>query len=387
MKVLLIGGTGILSTDVCKEALKKGYEVTCLNRGNHVELQNDNAKVILGDIRNPIEITQKFKNLNYDVIVDFLSFTPKHLKDTLDIFAHKCKQFIFISSATAYSKKNENEIISEKTKLGNTNWKYGQDKVDCEKLLKKYCASISLKYTIIRPYVTYGKTRIPYAVIPNHQPWSWLNRIYSNKPVVLWNGGKVKCTLTHTTDFSKGLVGLFLNEKAMNEDFHITSDEPMTWKKATDQIVKAINHEVNIVDMSTDYIIKVLPEYKGILLGDKNTNMVFNNSKIKQAVPEFKNFTLFQDGIKKTIKYLNEHNFMHDIDIKWDARLDYLLEKYYKKNHQKYDKKKLRKFCCFDHQPTTKEKFAYFMYRYPILYYPSVFTVKVFRKIKKILNL
>ena len=128
----------------------------------------------------------------------------------------------------------------------------------------------------------------------------------------------------------------------------------------------------------------------GILLGDKNTNMVFDNSKIKKVVPEFQCTISFQDGIKNTIQFLNEHNFMHSIDIRWDARLDYLLEKYYKKTKQSYDKKLLREFRCFDHNPTKKEKFTYFMYRYPVLYYPSVFTVKVINKlhkiVKKILN-
>ena len=385
MKVLLIGGTGILSTDVCEMALNKGYDVTCLNRGHNKELQNTKANVILGNIRHVKEMQEKFKDATYDVIVDFLSFNPEQLLNTLSIFGTKCKQFVFISSATAYHKKNEDEIITENTALGNSSWQYGQDKVDCEKLLAEYCSNINLNYTIIRPYVTYGNTRIPYAVIPNHQPWSWLNRIYCEKPVVLWSGGKNACTLTHTNDFSVGVVGLFLNPAAYGEAFHITSDEKLTWKTATDHIQKAMKNKINIIDIPTEYICKHLPEYKGILLGDKSTNMVFDNTKIKKAVSEFNCKIKFEDGIKRTIEFINENDFLHIIDIKWDARLDYLITKYNRKNKIKNDRK-LYHFQKCDSTPTVKEKLLYTLYRYPVFYYPCRALSRLIRKMKQVVK-
>ncbi len=389
MKILIIGGTGILSKDVSKEAIKQGHEVYCINRGKHKELQNVESHVIYGDIRNKKDIIHKVGNLYFDVVVDFLSYTQNDLKNTLDIFYKKCDHYIFISSATAYKKKSEDEIITEETELGNTRWKYAEDKVKCENFLREFSLNNKINYTIIRPYVTYGNTRIPYAVIPNHSPYSWLNRIYTGKPVVLWDGGKAKCTLTNTKDFAIGVVGLFKNEKAYGEAFHITTDEVLTWKIATDEIMKAVNHQYKLIDLPTQYIVSVLPEYRGILLGDKSTNMVFDNSKIKKVVPNYECKIKFSDGIKETIDFINNNQFLQTIDFKWDARLDRLIAKYYHDNKIKYKKNELKCYC-YGRKPTFKEKMKYTICRYDILYYSCNFMQlsikKILKPIKKLIK-
>ncbi len=387
MKVLIVGGTGILSKDVAQEAIKQGNEVYCINRGNHKELENKDTHIIYADIRCKEEIIRKTQDMYFDVIIDFLSFTPKQLESTLDIFQNKYEQYIFISSATAYKKENEDEVITENTPLGNTRWKYAADKVKCEEYLESYANKNKINYTVIRPYVTYGNTRIPYAIIPNHVPYSWLNRIYTGKPIVLWDSGKAKCTLTNTKDFAVGVVGLFKNKKAYSEAFHITTDEPMTWKEATNKIMKAVNHKYEIIDMPTEYIVSVLPEYKGILIGDKSTNMVFNNSKIKEAVPNYNCKVKFEDGIKETIDFINENEFLHKIDFKWDARLDRLLAKYYHDNKIKNEKHKLGCYC-YGRKAKLNEKIKYIICRYDVLYYSvqyGLITIKfILRPIKKI---
>lgn len=367
MNVLMIGGTGILSTDVCAEAVRQGYNVYILNRGTRKYALNSDAELISADIRKESvqEIRNKISGRFYDIVIDFLSYEVKNVKKTLDYISGLCNQYIFISSATAYMKKDENQVIDESCPVGNPKWEYAYNKAMCEKYIEenynKYCNT----WTVIRPYVTYGDTRIPYAIIP-YANWTLINRMLIGKPVVLWDGGKNKCTITHTKDFAVGVVGLFANEKAYANAFHVTSDFHMTWKDVIEDIKKSVSKNSIIVDIDTKYIISILPEYEGVLCGDKSTNMQFNNSKIKNAVPEFKSTIKFSDGIKDTIKYMESHLELQNIDYGWDGRIDYLLEKYYKKNHIKYSKKSLS-FLAYNHL-TVKNIIQYLANRYYISY-------------------
>ncbi len=341
MNILLIGGTGILSTDVCSEALRRGNTVYMLNRGTRAYAFNEQAILIKGDIRKDSirELRSKVGNVSYDVVIDFLTFNPDQMKKTLEIIKGVCSQYVFISSATAYQKSNEEEVITEKTSIGNSNWDYAYQKSLCENWLAENYKSFVNSWTVIRPYVTYNETRIPYAIVSDGYYWAFVNRINIGKPIILWDSGKAKCTITNTKDFAVGVVGTFGNEKAYQEAFHVTSDERLTWRTVLDTIVAVNGKTAEIIDMQSDEICKVLPEFKGVLYGDKGTNMLFDNSKIKQVVPDFKTNIYFKDGIKDTLKYLNQHKELHIINFIMEGRLDYLSEYYYRRNKIKFSKK------------------------------------------------
>ncbi len=386
MRVLLTGGTGVLSTDIANYALSIGMEVYLLNRGSKKQFFPPNAKIIIADIRNVKEVQEKIKDMYFDVVVDFLSYNVEQLKSTLSIFNFKCNQFIFISSATAYQDAN---IITENTPLGNSNWSYAQNKIECEKLLADNYNLYKQKYTIVRPYVTYGKTRIPFAIIPHDKHWSLANRILIGKPILLWDGGKATCTLTNTKDFAVGIVGLFGNEKAYQNDFHITTDHTLTWREALLDIGSALGKEPIIADIPSSFIFKEMPELKEVISGDKGRNMIFDNSKIKSVVSNFKANTTFKEGIRETIQFYKENDYMRKIDYKWDARIDNLISKYYKKNLPTYiDKNSLTNKV---HSPsqTFKEKIIYTFCRYDFLYaiynIINLFT-RGFKKIMRIIK-
>lgn len=367
MKVLLIGGTGILSTDIVEESLNRNYDVYIINRGHRNNIIDKRVKIIIGDIRNVEQIQQKLGNEKFDVVIDFLSFHKEQLENTLKIFQNKCDQFIFISSATAYRKTEKGELITEKTELRNDNWDYARGKIECEELLKENYKRNKQCYTIVRPYVTYSNRRIPFAIIPSEQ-WTLANRILLEKPILLWDGGKAICTLTQTKDFAKGIVGLFKNPKAYQEDFHITTDYTLTWREALEDIGKALGKEPVIADIPSTYIAKYLPEYEGVLFGDKGLDRIFDNSKIKEAVPDFNAQTKFEDGIKETIKYYNNHPEAKVVNYSWDARIDSLIDKYYKSIKKKdYDRTKLR-LKSYKNKLTMKEKFKYLSKRNINLY-------------------
>lgn len=378
MKVLLIGGTGILSTDIVEESLKRNYEVYIINRGNRNNDIDSRVKVIIGDIRDAEQIKEKIKKEQFDVVIDFLSFNKQQLQNTLDIFENKCDQFIFISSATVYRKTKKGEKITEKTELINDVWDYAQGKIECEELLKENYKKNKQCYTIVRPYVTYSNRRIPFAIIPSKQ-WTLANRILLDKPILLWDGGKAICTLTQTKDFAVGIVGLFKNPKAYQEDFHITTDYTLSWRKALEDIGKALEKKPVIADIPSNFIAKYMPEYTGVLFGDKGLDRVFDNSKIKNAVPEFNASTKFEDGIKETIQYYKEHPEIQGIDYSWDAKIDSVISKYYKSIKKKdYDKNKLT-IKSYNTKLNLKEKIKYTTYR-------NMFIYKSIKKIKNIIK-
>lgn len=377
MKILLVGGTGVLSTDIRELALKKGHEVYLVNRGNSKQDIDKRIKVIIADIRNVAQVRNKIEGLFFDVVIDFLSFSPRQLKNTLSIFKDKCNQYIFISSATVYRKTEPEEYITESFELKNEEWDYARKKIECEKLLEKNYKENGQKYTIIRPYVTYGKTRIPFAIIPHERQWSLANRILLGKPIVLWDNGRANCTLTNTRDFAVAIIGLCNNEKAYGQAYHITTDKVMTWYDALQDIAKALDKKAIIANIPSKYIITQEPELKGVLLGDKGIDRKFNNDKIKEAVPEFKCEIDFSSGIKETIDFYREHDYMRDIDYEWDARMDRLIEKYYKlQNNKNYDKKILTNYY-HNSEQTMKEKIIYYLCR-------NNFTYTIYKKTKKV---
>jgi nucleoside-diphosphate-sugar epimerase len=332
--ILLIGGTGILSTDIMLHSIDKGYHVYILNRGYNCKIIPDKVNHIKANIRD-IEIVQKsIKDIFFDVVVDFLSYLPSDLNKTLSVFQKHCHQFIFISSACVYRRAKEDGIIHENSPLVNHNWDYSVNKYNCEKLLIEYCNATNLKYTIIRPYITYGNTRIPYGIMPDvgfH--WTLIARILSNKPVFVWDDGDVICTLTHTSDFAKGVVGLFNNPKAYDEVFHIVGDERITWKNLIHLTGKILNKEVKIVSVPSSFIIKEMPEIKGMLLGDRCLDAKFDNSKIK-SITDFTSTVSIEKGIRNTIEYYKKNNYIKGIDYVWDAKVDRLIDKYLKKTEK-----------------------------------------------------
>jgi len=357
MKVLLIGGTGIISKDVCRVSLERGYDVTVLNRGRNRAHLLPGAKLIIGDVRNESIDELKIKlDDRYDVVVDFISYNCEQLKKTMRLIVNRCQQYIFISSATVYSKiLQANEKFVESDPIDNPYWQYTIDKSICEHWLEDHKAKIN--YTIVRPYVTYGETRIPFQINTGDY-YTLLNRIICDKPI-LTSGAKRICSLTYAYDFSIGLVGLFLNEKAYNEAFHITTDEELTWEKCIKIIGQKFNKEIRIVDIPLENLKRYTCPILNIeeLTADKGRNNRFDNSKIKRAVPDFNANTLFEQGVENAINYyLNNKK----INYSWDAQIDYIIGAYLKEKEEKAN----IYLNSYQTKLTHKEKWTYLVNRY-----------------------
>jgi nucleoside-diphosphate-sugar epimerase len=337
MKILLIGGTGVLSSDIMRYSLNCGHEVYILNRNISKRPVPEGVIRIFADIRNTVETRKTIGNETFDVVVDFLSYTLEDIERTNGVFFDLCKQYVFISSACVYRRAKEDGVISEDSPLGNNDWDYSLNKLACEKFLEQKYSNTDHYYTIVRPYITYDETRIPFGLMPNYGwHWSLIARMLADKPVLLWDDGEAKCTITSTKDLAVAVVGLFGNSKAINQAFTVTSDNVCTWNEIITCIATVKNLIPQTIHVPSLFIAKKLPEYRGMLLGDRSLDAVFDNSKIKAAVPEFTGQSDFLAGLKNTIDFYESNHYLNGIDYLWDGKIDRLIDQYCKHTGQQH---------------------------------------------------
>lgn len=332
MKVLIIGGTGTLSSPIVDECICRGYEVTMINRGKRNRFINPKAELIKCDINNEEKLKSVVNGRTFDCCIDFLVFTEKQLERSLRCFteAGNVKQYIFISSAQVYNTSNKGIMEEDSSELIQPLWSYSVDKVKCEQLLKEYCNTKKINYTIIRPGVTYGDTRIPYGMDPiRGKHWTIVERIKAGKPIITWNHGENKLNLTHVDDFAIGAVGLIGNKAAYNEAFNVVGDYVYSWKEVLDTIGRIIGCDVRTIDIPVDYYASELSEYvSGRLRGGRATDLCCSNAKLKRVVPDFKTTITLEDGIKRTLHFYKNNNYCNGFDYAWDAECDRILSRY-----------------------------------------------------------
>ena len=328
MKILLIGGTGTISSAITDLLLEKcDVQLYLLNRGNSPAKQGVNS--IVCDINDVKTVKEKIKDLNFDAVVDFIAFTTDHIKRDFEIFKEKCAQYIFISSASAYQKPLLNPIITEETPLENPFWQYSENKRMCEELLMDYYNKFDFPVTIVRPSHTYGNKSIPVAVHGKNGSFAVIKRMLEGKQVIIHGDGESFWTLTHNTDFAAAFVGILANKSAVGETFHITSDEVHTWNQIYRTIADILCVEFKPFYVSSTTLAKLGPQYdlEGGLLGDKARSVIFDNSKIKSFVNDFKAKTPFSVGAKSTLDYLLSHKELQIEDKEFDSWCDEVIKK------------------------------------------------------------
>ncbi len=332
MKVLLIGGTGIISTDITLlAAQKKNIELYLLNRGNLPQFVPAGVKSIQADINDAATVREKTRGMNFDVVADFISYGVDELNRKLDIFRGHCGQYVFVSSCAAYRHPLNFKIITEEnTTVGNTLWSYGLNKTLCERRLAEEYAQNDIHYTIVRPAYTYNNIRILHPYTINHwQSWTIAHRLLCGKPYVLHDDGQQLCTAMHASDFAKGFIGLWGNQAAMNAAFHITSSEYLTWKRIAELTAEALDVTPKFCFVPAEELYFALGHNAGEKVMATTQHAAYDNSKIRSAAPEFNCTTCFKEGIKRTIQFYLDHSEYQKVDEEWDKNFDRIVEKYY----------------------------------------------------------
>jgi len=330
VKILFVGGTGLISSACSEFAVQCGHEVFLLNRSASKKYPAPEGSTTLqADIHaDSAHLSALLSGQRFDAVVDFLAFTPEDIRRSLSLFRDKTDQYVFISSASAYQKPVKNYLITEETPLENPFWQYSRDKIACENLLMDEYRNNGFPVTIIRPSLTYGPTQIPLIYGSWLHPWTLVSRMKQGKPVIVPGDGASLWVLTWNADFAKGLLGLFGNKNTIGEAFHITSDEVLTWDRIFLEVYQALGAEPGLVHIPSDLIVKYDPPALGTLIGDKSNSAVFDNSKIKRFVPGFNCEVKWSEGLRRALAWYETHPEFQTIDHEADAKWDRILENY-----------------------------------------------------------
>jgi nucleoside-diphosphate-sugar epimerase len=322
LRVLFIGGSGVISSACSALAVERGMDLYVLNRGRSSDRPlPSQAKLLQGDIRDPESVNGAIQDLDFDSVVDWVAFTPEHVQSDLKLFRGRTRQYVFISSASAYQTPPSRVPVVESTPLFNPFWRYSQDKIACEDLLVEAYRADGFPATIVRPSHTYDRTSVPF-----DGGWTALDRMRQGKEVVVHGDGTSLWTLTHHTDFARGFVPLLGHPGTIGEAFHITSDEVLTWNQIAEALATAAGVQARIVHVPSDAIAAADPDWGAGLLGDKAHSMVFDNSKLRGVVPDYVATVPFHQGARDIVAWHDEDPSRRRTDPRLDALMDRLVE-------------------------------------------------------------
>ena len=328
MRILFVGGTGLISTACSAATVAAGHELWLMNRGRSL-LPTVVApeRVMTADATDEAQVKAALKGHEFDVVVQWVGYVPRHVEQDVRLFPD-AGQYVFISSASVYEKPPSHWLITESTPTVNPYWQYARDKIACEELLRRAHDDTGFPATVVRPSLTYGPSQIPVAVGSWEKPYTIVERMRRGATIIVPGDGTSIWTLTHNSDFAKGLIGLFGHPDAIGEDFHITSDESLTWNQIYALVGNAAGAEPKILHVPSKGIIASDPEEEGSLWGDKAQSAVFDNAKLRRLVPDFKATVPFSAGIQETVAWFDADPSRQAIDDEANERWDRLAQVY-----------------------------------------------------------
>lgn len=332
MKLLFIGGTGLISSACSELAIQRGHELFLLNRSASAKYPAPKDSTILQtDIHaDAARLITLLAGHRFDAVVDFLAYAPEDIERDISLFRDRTDQFVFISSASAYQKPPQNYIITEETPLENPFWEYSRNKIACENLLMRTYREDKFPVTIIRPSLTYGPTQIPFCGGSWLHPWTMIDRMKRGAKVIVPGDGTSLWALTWNADFAKGLIGLLGNKNAVGEAFHITSDQVLSWDQIFLEAHQALGQAPNVVHIPSDLIAAYNDHATGSLIGDKSNSVVFDNRKIKRFVPDFACEVNWAEGLRRALTWFESHPQFQTIDSESNQLWDKIIAGYEK---------------------------------------------------------
>lgn len=323
MKILLIGGTGTISMAITRLLVKQNHEVWLFNRGGRSAELPEGVNVIKGDISDEKGAEKLLEGMTFDCVGEFIGFVTEQVERDYRLFSGKTKQYIYISSASAYQKPLSDYRITESTPLSNPHWEYSRNKIACEEFLMDMYRKNGFPVTIVRPSHTYDERSVPLGVHGDKGSWQVVKRIMEEKPVVIHGDGTSLWTITHNSDFAKAYCGLIGNIHAIGQAYHITTDESVTWNQIYQIIADTLGKKLIACHVPSDLLNAVGPyDFEGTLIGDKASTVVFDNSKIKRAVPDFVATVRADQGIRDTVNYILAHPELQVEDKEFDEWCD-----------------------------------------------------------------
>ncbi len=322
-RVLFIGGTGVISAAVVREALAQGIELTVLNRGSGRRPLPPDVESLVADVHDPAAVRAALGSREFDSVVDWVAFTPEHVQADVDRFAGRTGQYVFISSASAYLTPPARMPIAESTPLKNPAWPYSRDKIACEDLLMREFRDRDFPVTVVRPSHTYDETCVPFDA-----GWTFVERMRAGKEVIVHGDGSSMWTLTHSRDVARGVVPLLANPRTIGEAYTVTSHDAPSWDAIAHALARAAGTEARIVHVPSDQIAAAHPAWGEALLGDKTWNAIFDTSKLRSVVPDFVATTSFEEGAREIVAWHDADESRRAIDPVFDRLFDELADRF-----------------------------------------------------------
>lgn len=330
MKALLIGGTGTISMAVTRKLIADGWEVYLLNRGNRARELPEGAKCIVADVNDEDVVLKAIEGLDFDCVCEFIGFTVDQVERDYRLFDGRTRQYIYISSASAYHKPSADFRITEGTTLANPYWQYSRDKIASEEFLMKKYREEGFPVTIVRPSHTYDERSIPLGVHGKNGSWQVIKRIMEEKPVIIQGDGTSLWHLTFNQDFAIGYTALMGNRHAIGEAFHITGDEVLSWNQIYETIADALGKKLHPYHVSSDFLAAVGDkfgyDFRGSLTGDKAVSVAFDNSKIKRLACDMTTHVPFHKGVRIALDHILSHKELQKEDKEFDEWCDRVIE-------------------------------------------------------------
>jgi nucleoside-diphosphate-sugar epimerase len=330
MKVLFIGGTGLISSACAELAIERGHELFILNRSvSNTYTVPAGAQLLTGDVHgDPSALTRLLGGHRFDAIVDFIAFTPEDIERDIPLFSGRTDQFVFISSASAYQKPPAHYVITEDTPLVNPYWEYSRNKIACEERLMREYREKGFPVTIVRPSLTYGPSQIPLCVGTWQHPFTEVDRARRGKKLIVPGDGTSLWVVTWNGDFAVGMLGLLGRSDVLGHAFTITSDEVLTWNQIYDDFFEAVGITPNIVHVPSEFIAKFWLHAAQSLIGDKMHSVVFDNAKIKRYVPEFNCRVRWAEGVRCALSWFEAERARQTVDEESDRLWDKIISAY-----------------------------------------------------------
>ena len=329
MRALFIGGTGTISSAIVRRLSKdRAWDVWLINRGNRADTVPENIHQIVCDINDEESVKKAVGGMTFDVVGEFIGFTVDQVERDYRLFKDITKQYIYISSASAYQKPAASYIITEGTALANPYWEYSRNKIACEDFLMERYREDGFPVTIVRPSHTYDERSIPLGVHGRNGSWQVIKRMMDGKPVIIHGDGESLWHLTFNEDFAVGYTALMGNRHAIGEAFQITGDEVLTWNQIYQTIADALGVELKAYHVSSEMLKAMGPDYdfEGSLTGDKAVSVVFDNSKVKRLAPELKTNVPLHKGVRIALNYILDHKECRKEDPEFDKWCDKVIE-------------------------------------------------------------
>jgi nucleoside-diphosphate-sugar epimerase len=323
LRVLFIGGSGIISSACTRLAVERGHDLTLLNRGTGRRAVPPGVEQVVADVREPGSLREALRDREFDVVVDWVAFTPDHVRADVATFEGRTGQYVFISSASAYQTPPARLPIRESTPLRNPYWQYSRDKIACEDLLRQAYRDRDFPVTIVRPSHTYDRT-----VVPFDGGWTIVERMRQGKEIVIHGDGSSLWTLTHHADFARGFIPLLGNTRTLGEAFHITSDDVLTWDAIARTLARAAGAQARIVHVPSDVIAAADPEWGASLLGDKTHSATFDTSTLRTVVPDFVATVPFEQGAREIVGWHDEDPARKVVHPRYDRLMDELADRF-----------------------------------------------------------